>query len=154
MPVSEAAKEALFAQETGEVFLELVTILADGLDPIRLVHNTQDIISGGNVFRATKFKLLFPSGKLGSSTKATIELSNIDRRAVEVIRQANKPLVLSAYLIRASAPDLVEQGPYEFTLRNTRWSASTLSAELYDDVDGNIAVPKIHYNSQDFPGLY
>jgi len=154
MPVSDTAREALFAQETDEVFLECVEITADGIDPIRLVHNTQDIISGGNLYKAVKFKLLFPSGKLGSSNKATVELSNIDRQAVEVVRSSQNPLVLTSFLIRASEPDLIEQGPFEFTLRNTRWSASTLSAELYDDVDGNIAIPKIHYNSQDFPGLY
>lgn len=154
MPVSESAKEALFAQETGEVFLEIITITADGIEQIRLVNNTQDIISGGKLYTASRFRVSFPSGKLGSSTKATIELSNIDRRPVEIVRKAKKPLLLSVALIKASTPDIIEQGPYEFTLRNTRWSASTLSADLLDDVEGNIAIPKIHYNSQDFPGLY
>lgn len=154
MPVSDQAKEALFLQETGEVFLEIITITAEGLDPIRVVNNTQDIISGGQVYRASRFKVRFPSGKIGSSTKATIEISNVDRRPVEVVRKSKEPITLSAALIKASTPDVIEQGPFEYTLRQTRWVGTSLSADLIDDADGNIAIPRLHYNSQDFPALY
>lgn len=154
MPVSQDAKAALYAQETGEVFLEIITISGAGIDPIHLVNNTQAIVSNGITYQASRFNVLFPNGKLGSGTKSTIELSNVDRRPVEMVLSVDEPLELTAALIRASAPDVLEQGPIEFTLRQCRWQATTLSADLFDDIEGNIAIPKIHYNSQDFPGLY
>lgn len=152
---SVAATEALFAQETGEVFLQLVEITGAGLpEPLRFAHNTQPIVSQGRRFDPAKFSFSIPTGKVGGSAKAELSISNVDRRPVEAVRSISTPLVLVGWVIRATAPDAIESGPFAFTLRRVSWNAKTLRGELYDDIDGCIAIPKIRYNPADFPALY
>jgi len=153
---SESAIEELFSQEHSVAFLELIELSsADLEETLRFVNNTQSIVSNGYTYQACKFGLILPTASLGNSSRAKFSISNIDRKPVEVIRTINirNPLVLKGWVIRSDEPDVVEIGPFEFTLRKTSWDHNTLSGDLYDDVEGGFSVPRIRYTTSLFPGL-
>lgn len=153
---SESTRSELYNQQTGIYFFELVKITgADLSAPLRFANNTESIVANGELYEASTFDTLFPTGKIGGSSRLRFSISNIDRRPTEAVRRirTRNPLTLTTWLIRADEPNAIELGPFEFTLRDVEWNAKTLSGTLYDDVDGGYSVPKHRYNSVNFPGL-
>ena len=157
MSVSDAARSEMFAPQTGEVYLELLEISHASLpEPLRFVDNTEAVVSRGNTYDPVSFSFNLPNAKVGNTDKVSFSISNIDRRAVELARSvpASSPLVLTGMTIRASAPDVYETGPLSFSLRDIKWTAQSLTGNLYDDIDGGMAIPRLTFNPADFPGLY
>jgi len=152
---SDAARAEMFAQQTGEVYLDLLEVSNPQLaSPLYFVNNTQAIVSNGKTYEPAIFTFNLPNTKVGGSTKASFTISNIDRRAVELARSVSTPLQLTGMTIRASLPDVYEAGPIIFSLREVKWTEQSLTGTLYDDIDGGMAVPKLTFNPADFPGLY
>ncbi len=64
MALSDALKQAAFLQDTDEVFLALLTIAHADISPsIRVVNNTENITSNGNLFTAFPFDIQLPDEK-------------------------------------------------------------------------------------------
>ncbi len=153
--VSAAARAAMFAQETGEVFLELIEIShADLAEPMRFVYNPVAIVHDGHAYQPAAFRYEAPADVEGQARSARLSIDNVNRAVVVVIRSLTSPPTIVAKLVLASSPDVVEVGPYEFLLRNVSYDAATISGELYDGDQGQIACPGITYTPYDFPGLY
>ena len=55
--LSAELKKQIFAQESEDPFLTLVTLSGDGFT-YRLVNNTKDIVSNGQIFSAFPMKVM------------------------------------------------------------------------------------------------
>ena len=67
--LSNTARRALYAQETGEVFLLLLVISHPSLPaPIRVVNNSEDVVSGGFTYQRFPFELALPKWTTAMST--------------------------------------------------------------------------------------
>lgn len=152
--ISATAKEAIFAQETSQVFLVIIEIdHSDLTTPLRFVNNNENIVSNGNTYEAFPFEFQFPNDSEDESS-ARLSICNIDRQIVAVIRSLTSAPTVTVSVILASTPDIVEMGPYTFLFQDTTYTFDVVSGSLaYENKLGYRASSE-SYLPQDFPGLF
>ncbi len=153
--LSNAALQAIYSQETNQVFLVLLEIdHADLVDPIRVVSNHQAITSNGQTYVPYAFEFDPPDEREGVITSAKLIIDNIDRTIVATIRSLTTPPTVTVSIILADSPDVIEAGPLTFLLRNVTYDVETVSGDLiYDELD-NLNIPGDTFNPVDFGGLF
>lgn len=155
MTISNAVKAALFKQETEEVFLVLLTIDHPELsNPIRLVNNTEDITSNGNLFTAFPFKIVMPLADPNSQPRASIEVDNIDRQIVTAIRTITSSPTVTLQVIMASAPNTIEVEFTDFKLQDTSYNGFTVSGTLSMENYLLEPYPADQFVPSNFPGIF
>lgn len=129
--LSSAATTSIHSQETGEVWLVLLTITHSTLPtPIRVVNNNEDITSRGNIYQAFPFEIILPSQDPDSIPKASLKFDNVDRTAISIIRGVEFPPAVTIEVILASQPDTIEVSFPNLTLRNVKYDAEAIEGEL------------------------
>ncbi len=141
--LSSAAKSAIFASETGEVFVVLLELSHPDLaESIRVSSDNATALPGGlygtqhggNDYQHFPFQVTLASEPEDRPPSARLRIDNVDRRVVEAIRTVSGPIAISKTLVLASSPEVTESGPFEFTLRRVRYSANAVEGELvYED---------------------
>ncbi|WP_321991535.1 DUF1833 family protein [Marispirochaeta aestuarii] len=153
--VSAVTKKALLSSSTDKVFLAIVTIDHPDLDePLRLVDNTVDIISGGQVYRAAGMKFTPPVEEEGSVKSSSVTFGDVDRSIVTAVRTASSAPFVSVSIIRSDNPDVYEAGPWEFTLRVVSYKGATVQGELVPDNPLQRNASPTRYTNRTFPGLF
>nr|BDD44769.1 hypothetical protein 2 [bacterium] len=153
--IGATSKIALFAQETDQVFLVLLEIdHADLGSLVRLVNNTQNVTSNGNMFTACAFKFDPPIEVDGTIKPSRLTIDNIDRQIVDMVRSLDSAPTVEASIIRAAAPDTIEAGPWSFYLRNVSYNADVVSGELLPEHGLRLNASTVRYRNIEFPGLY
>lgn len=155
--LSSAALEAAFSQQTSEVWLTLLTLSHPDLAaPIRVVNNTQNITSGGEIYQAFPFVVELPSERDGEVSGARLSICNVDRTIILAVRSiiGKGPATAEVSIVLASSPDVVEAGPLEFEARAISYTADVVSAELVYETRQYAAVPPWTFNPNDFGGLF
>ena len=122
--ISTTARTAINNPQTSEVFLVLLEISHSSLaSPIRAVNNWEDITSNEDLYTATAFNFTPPSQEDGVIGSSQLVIDNVDRSIVMAIRAINSPADITASIILADTPDVIEAGPWEFKLRNRAFIA-------------------------------
>jgi hypothetical protein len=154
--MTDEAKRELLRDETAAVFLYLLKLEADGLDPLYLVDNTEPVTSNGITYTPCAFKCVLPEqNDDGTSKPCGIEIDNTDRRIAEIAEKTvGVQVTLTVSVVMAQNPDAVETGPLRFILRNVSVSRETVRAELYDFYLYDRNLPGLRYAPRDFPGLF
>lgn len=134
--LSSTAKQAIFAQETGEVFIMLVTIAHAALVPsLRFASNAVDVTSRGNVYLGWPFRVALPAELDDQLPTVQIQIDNVDRRIMEGVRQLTSPPTVTLEVVLASAPDTVEAGPFDFSLKGCDYDSMVVTGTLaFEDV--------------------
>lgn len=153
--VSATARLAIYAAQTDQVFLQLIEIDHEDLeDTLRFVNNTQSVVHGGNTYLPFPFRIDLPDEKEDTITNATLTIDNVDRQIVTAVRTLATAPTITWKLVLASSPDTVEAGPFEFVLRNVRYSLYTVSGELVYEDRLNLEIPKLKFTPEYFGGLF
>lgn len=155
--MSAAALTALGAQQTSEVFLNLLDIsltIGGAMQQYHFVNNTQPITRNGVVYTPLGFKVVLP--REGEEvTAATISIDVVDREVIEIMRKAEDIPTVSFIIILASNPDGgPEAGPFNFQLKKVSYNHMSLQAELStgNHLDG--AFPRVIKTPYFFPALF
>lgn len=153
--LSLAARRAVNAQETAEVFLLLLTLdHPDLAEPIRVVNNLEPIISRGHSFVAYPFEIALPDEDPDTVARVTLRIDNVDREIVRSLRSITSPLSVSLEVVMAASPDTVEAGPFNMTLAAAEYDALTVTGELaFEDVL-NEPFPGHSYVPGEYPGIF
>lgn len=154
--LSTAAKRALMAEETGEVFLPLLTIsnLGDAQPTLRFVHNTEDIVSRGENYLACPFQMTLPEEREDQLAQVQIVIDNVDRSIVVALRKLQTVARVVLEIVLASSPDVLEAGPFNFSLRDANYDVLTVTGTvMFEDVL-NTRYPKDLFTPANTPGLY
>ena len=153
--LSTTAKQAIFSQETNEVFLMIIEIDHNDLaSPIRVVNNWENITSNGNTYTAYPFQFALPGEDGESMEQVQLTISNVDKLLVEGVRSISSPLDLTLNVILASDPDTIEAGPFNMKIRNVEYNAETLTGTcIFNDLL-NEPYPAGTYTPADYPGLF
>jgi hypothetical protein len=148
-------RSAAFAQETDEAVIILLTITHPDLAaPLRFARNMQAVISRGNTFTAYAFDVDLPTQDSESPAKSTLRIDNVDRVIVEQLRLISGPPGVMVEAVLASTPDIVEAGPFQFTLRNATYDILTVEGELaFLEVLGR-KFPKGSFTPATHPGIF
>lgn len=146
---------AIFEQETDEVFLVQLKIDHESLDgPIRLVHNTKNIISNGEEYFACAFRASFPASEAGTIPKCKITVDNVDRQIVQAVRSVSSDVTVTLSVVLASTPDTVEYGPLNMMLEKVTYDAFIVTGEVGPEDTLREPHPGGRITPANFPGVF
>lgn len=128
---SAAARAALYAPSTGEVFLHLVTIEhADLPAPIRLVDDLVDIVSRGETYTASPIRPSLPPDTPEELPGIDMVIDNVERDIIIALESIVTPPTVTIEVIMASTPDTVEAGPFVFDINTCKYTATQATLRL------------------------
>ncbi len=152
--ISAATVRELVAQHSDQVLLVLVTFSHPGITTVRVVNNTQDVISRGQTYIGFPFEPELPEDLSDQLPDAQIRFSNVDRRLVDQLRSAPTPLMVMMEVILASTPDVVEVGPFEFELRRHQITETDIVLTMGYEPILDEPYPAERFTPQLFPQLF
>lgn len=136
MSLSLAAVQALYAARTKEVFLECVTLTHPDLpQPLRVVNDTVDLARAAGTFTAFPFD--FTDGVDTDAEKPVPQLAftNVDRLITQTLRSLSGFPTVTVELVRHSAPDIIEWGPFDLMVHNYQFNKDSITLSLGDETD-------------------
>lgn len=155
MPVSDAFRRAAYAQETDEVFIELVTLDHPELEePIRVTSDGVETVSRGETYVPFPFRLLLPDDSDDAEITANLEIDNVSREILVTLRQLSSAPTATLEIVLASDPDVVEQSFPDFEIREIPWDALTLTGVLTQESFLNEPYPAGIFAPAWFRGLF
>jgi len=125
------------------------------LAPVRVVNDTQDLVSIGENFIALRFDITLPDDAEGQMPRAQLSMDNVGRDLVGPLEDTGggEGATVRVMVVLRSAPDAIE---WEATLdmRNVEMANLDVSAELgYEDILNRPAIA-LTYRPDVAPGLY
>lgn len=155
MSLSTVAKSAIFAQNTTEVFITLLTLDSTELSTsINVAANYENVVSNGTTYVAFPFNLRLPSQQDENMPSASIEIDNIDRTIVNAVRTLTAPADVSIKIVLASSPDTYEYESPTFKLKGVTWDANVVRGSLTFDTIFGKKFPGEDMTPDLFPGMY
>lgn len=155
-PKSPRFRRAAAALSTDELPLILITVEHPLLaEPIRLVNDTQDVVSNGHNYRACRFGFTWPDDEQRQSPRAQLVIGNnhSDVGAFFERSHGGRGSVVTAAQIMRSAPDFRED-ELVLDLSGVEVSTTEAAGRLgYDDILNKASVP-ITYRPDTAPGLF
>ena len=148
-------REAIYSQQTNEVFIVLVEIDHDDFaSPIRVCNNSEDITSNGNVYVAYPFQIELPSDEDGDIPQAQLVIDNVDRSLTEAIRSIQSPPTVRIMVVLVSDPDTVEIDLPGFVFTNISYDVMTITGIISIENFLNEPFPGDIFTPTQFPGLF
>lgn len=145
----------MLAQQTQEVYLHLVKIThAELAIPLRFVDNTENITNTEGTYVAAAFRIQLPE-ETDAIPKIKIQIDNVDQSVIQAIRILSSAPQLEVSVIRASAPDVVEVGPFIVKLKQFDYNKFTITGTLgYDEDFLTEIFPKDQFTPKLTPGIF
>jgi hypothetical protein len=145
----------LFSQESADPFLTLVTLTHQSFaQPIRLVNNTKDITSRGNVFGAFPMKIRLPIDDGETAKEFSIQFDNVSLELIDEIRSVTTRIGVKLEMILASMPDVVQMSQEDLFINSITYNARSINARLVLDSFLNTEMTSERYNPKNFPGIF
>lgn len=152
--ISNELKAQIFAQQSDDPFLTLITISHDDFDTIRLVNNSTDIVSNGNTFTAFPMKIRLPVDDGESARDIVIEFDNASLELIESLRSVTTAVDVRVDLILASMPDVIQLSHEDLVIKTITYNKNRVSARIAFDNFLSVAMTSERYNPSNFPGLF
>jgi hypothetical protein len=153
--LSPTAAQAVLARETGEVFLVLLKIEHPSITPIRIVNNTETVVITDGTYNPYPFEAVLPDDTDNPSPLVQLRIDNCDRAVIEQIRSIVGVPTCTMSVVLASNPNVVEVGPFVFSILHADYDALTINARIgYEEDFLNQAVPAQSYTPTNSQGLF
>ena len=162
--VSNTFKAAAFAQQTGEVFIMLVTLSSPGLiddirvcsDPFELLPTAgvRGVVSRGDEYVFLPFEITLPTEDDSGIARAKLTIDNVTRQVVQAVRSSAGRIGITIEIVLASDPDTVEVSMNDFILDGITYDALTVTGEIsleYYDLE---PFPSSRFTPSYFPGIF
>ncbi|MBE1208103.1 DUF1833 family protein [Aminobacter carboxidus] len=163
--VSMTMRQAMNAQETGEIMVGLLTIthpsfptpLLLSSDPTERLSDeplTYGTSSRGDTYTFCPMVVSLPDDLGERAPTARLMIENVSRQIVEKIRGIANPGLGKLELVLASSPDDVEIGYPDFEIVRAQYNANVITLELSIDALTDEPYPAETFNPSGFPGLF
>lgn len=153
--ISEEALQSVFAQETDDAFLILLTINHAGLEtPIRVTNNTVDVFSRGETFIAFPFEICLPDDEDEKTPRARLVMDNVERTVVQTIRGLASPPSVLIEIIRAADPESVEARFEDFKFTDISYDSKKIEGNLGIEDFTTEPFPAGSFCPSLFPGIF
>lgn len=152
MPAAVAIR-ALLGLEPDSVVLALLTIEHPSIQPIRVVNNNENVVSGGNTFIAYPFNINLPPDAEDPGA-AELQIANVDRSIIEALEAITDPPICTVQIILASTPNVIEYEWGNLVLRTATADDLTVTAQIGHPPIDNMPYPPMRVTQRDFEGLY
>lgn len=144
----------IFKQESEDPFLTLITFSHTSFSTIRLVNNSEDVVSRGNTFSAFPIKITFPSDDGESSREMQLEMDNVSLELLNEIRTATTTISVLIELILFSTPNEVQVSFEDLKIQSVNYDSKKISARLFLDSFLTTNLTSEIYGPSNYPGLF
>ena len=151
--LSAELKRQIFAQESADPFLTLVTLSGDGFI-YRLVNNTRDVVSNGQIFSAFPMKVKLPIDDGESAREFDLTFDNTSLELIRALRSITSPINCQIDMILASLPDVIQMSVPDLLIRSISYNKSVITAKVVLDNFLAVGVPSEKYTPTLYPGLF
>lgn len=137
--LSVTAKQAVYATQTGEVFLVLLELSHPQMaEPIRVTSDGIATVVDGVTYQPYPFQIAMPPDADDAPPRVQLAIDAIDRSIIQAVRGlSGEPITVRQWVVLASSPSTVEAGPFEFKMREVEYDAYTVTGSLqYADLVG------------------
>ena len=151
--LSQTARDAANAVESGEVFLWLVRFYNPDIQDIRVVNNNEPVTSNGEMFNAYAFNIVM-ANQDAQQPKLKITLDNVDQSLIDEIRSLDTPMRADLQLVLFSQPDVVEIEYRNLVLRTVSYNAQSISGTLAVNEIFSARFPAHQVDSSQYSGVF
>lgn len=154
--LSSTARRAVFAQQTGEVLVHLLTLSHPSLPvPIRVTDNAEDVVSLGTTYQHFPFEATLPDETDEGVPEVSLSICNADRAIVRAVRELQgDAMTAELRVVLADSPDVTEAGPYTFSLRDIEYDAAVVRGKLRFEDLLNEPYPCDEFTPTRTPGVF
>lgn len=135
------------------VELGLLTIYLPG-ETLRLVNNTEDIISRGNTFTRFPFQFELPNDDGETLPRMKLTIQNMDDRIIHGIRELTSPLSMLLEIVSTSDLDFVIVSVDQMILKAVGYNSLVIEGTVEVNSVLSRAFPGDRYTPVQFPGLF
>jgi len=144
----------LFAQNSGDPLLLLVTVDHPSFSTLYLVNNTEDIVSRGNTYISFPMSIRLSPDDGETARNVQISFDNVSLELIDEMRSVTSPMDVTIEAVLASDPDTVEIGFGELKLVNIRYDQKTIRGSLILDDFLRTELTSEKYTPTIYPGLF
>lgn len=153
--LTSTLKNAIFAQETGEAIVTLLTIDHSTFgSPLRYCDAEADVISGIRTFVAAAFKVTLAHQTDNGVPKIVLEVDNITKEVVTALDSLLTPPTVDIEYVLESSPSTIEIGPEQFTADDITYNSVSLRANLSYENILTTQIPKDTFTPLTVPGIF
>lgn len=169
--LSQSAVRAMFASETPEALILLITITnpADLANPIRLADGytnriaslTTDseiaygVTSNSKDYIFLPMQIALPGEQEAGAAQCSLILNFVTREAIDLIRtHLTSPVSVQIDLVLASSPDTIEATFSGFKITNVTYNADQITFDLNMVSLSREPFPCFTFTPANFPGLF
>ena len=155
MAVSDKFRDSAYGPDIDTVWLVLATIEhADLSDHLRVVNNTEDIVSQGNTFTACPFEISLPDDTDDGPPGARVTIDNVSQEMTIALRTIDSPAQITFEVIDAAAPDDIEIEYADLTLRDIEIDVAQVRGTVGFDDARLESFPSHNFSPGFFPGAF
>ncbi len=153
--LSTLALKSINAEETDQIWLPLVVMTnAAWTGPLRLVANSEDITSGGNLYTAFPFMVNLPDEEPEGTAVMSWSFDNTSLELMQLFRSVNGYISAQVFWVLAATPDTVEIGPFNLQLRGFNYDDSTVGGSLQVEPIMDLTFGQMNMNPVNAPALF
>lgn len=153
--ISNDLKKEMYGQVSADPFLLLVTLShPDFSSPIRLVNNTEDVVSRGETFIAFPMKISLPEDDGESIRDASITFDNVSGELIREMRKITTAIDATLETVLASDPNYVQIAYSDLKLNAINYNSRTILGKLKVDSFLNVNIPSETYTPTNFIGIF
>lgn len=162
--ISQELRDAVFSQETGEVFIGLLTISHPNFvedirvcdDPFEVlpVAGVRGVVSRGDEYVFLPFKFELPGTNDTGTAKGRLQIDNVDQRIVQAVRTANSALRLKIEIMLSSNVEVPRYVADDFRLDSVTYDALTVEGDLSMEYYDTEPFPQGRFTPSNFPGIF
>ena len=123
--------------------------------PIRVVNDTGDIVSGGNLYQSCAFRIVMPDDLAGAMPRVPVAIDNIGKELVQWLEASDggRGAQFRIMEVMRDAPDVIEQ-EYTMTLLRAQQNVVEVTGQLgYENVLDQPALAAA-YTPETAPGIF
>lgn len=157
MSLSPELLAQLFAQDSGDPFLTLLTLSHPSYaQPLRFVNNTDAIISRGNTFQPFFFDFILPKDDGETIKEISIDFDNVSLELIDIIRSTvgQTNIQLTIEMILASLPNVVQKSITELEILSVTYNRFRVSCKIGLGDFLNVELSSEKYTPKNFRGLF
>lgn len=145
----------IFGQSSDDPFLMLVEVNHPTFSaPVRLVNNTQDIVSRGETYISFPMEVTLPVDDGESAREVSIQFDNVSLELMDELRTITSPADVVVEMVLASNPDDVQISLEELKMGSIDYNKQRVRANLYLDNFLNTEMTSEKYVPSKYPGLF
>lgn len=140
-----------------EAFFTLIEIKHSDFTNVRLVNNTEDIVSDGSTYTAFPFSIILPVDNESAQPEFTVRVQNANLELVNEFRTiagGSERVTCDIGVIALSDPDTLLAEWTDFELTDVQYNADVMTFTLSIDWLMSEAFPAASMTPNNFPGIF